>query len=64
MLIANVMGRFLVSNTVPTSQNCLITDRRARGLNKTLLGAYTFSPNVALMALRLINLGLAKPTSL
>ena len=34
MLIDNVMERFPVSNTIPTPQNCLITDLRARSLSK------------------------------
>lgn len=53
-----------VSNTIPTSQNCLITNLRARGLSKHPLGNYIFSPNVALEALSLINLGFFKPIGL
>lgn len=53
-----------VSNTIPTSQNYLITNLRARGLSKHPLGNYIFSPNVAPEVLRLINLGLFKPTGL
>ena len=50
-----------ISNTIPTSQNCLITNLRARGLNKHPLGNCIFSPNVALEVLRLINLGFSSP---
>lgn len=57
MLIDNVMERFPISNTIPTPQNCLITDLRARGLSKHPLGNYIFSPNV----ISLINLGFYKP---
>jgi hypothetical protein len=53
-----------VSNTIPTSQNCLITNLRARGLSKHPLGNYIFSPNVALEVLSLINLGFFKPIGL
>nr|DAK98002.1 MAG TPA: hypothetical protein [Ackermannviridae sp.] len=53
-----------ISNTIPTSQNCLITNLRARGLSKHPLGNYIFSPNVALKVLRLINLDFFKPTGL
>lgn len=53
-----------ISNTIPTSQNCLITNLRARGLSKHPLGNYIFSPNVAPEVLRLINLGFFKPTGL
>ena len=52
------------SNTVPTSQNCLATDRRAGDLSNHLPGAYVFSTNVAHKVLRLINQGFYKPSSL
>lgn len=45
-----------VSNTIPTSQNCLITNLRAKGLSKHPFGNYIFSPNVALGVLSLISL--------
>lgn len=61
MLIDNVMERFTVSNTIPTPQNCLITDLRARGLEQTPLGNYIFSPNVAPEVLSLINLDFSSP---
>ena len=67
MLIDNVMERFFVSNTVPTSQNCLIANLRARGLSKHPLGNYIFSPNVVQpfrVSLSLINLGFFKPRGL
>lgn len=53
-----------VGNTIPTSQNCLIANLRARSLSKHSLGNYIFSPNVAPEVLRLINLGFFKPTGL
>ena len=56
MLIDNVMERFPVSNTIPTPQNCLITDLRARSLSKhPLVTIYS------LLTISLINLGFYKP---
>ena len=56
MLIDNVMERFSVSNTIPTPQNCLITDLRARSLSKhPLVTIYS------LLTISLINLGFYKP---
>ena len=37
---------------------------QSKELEQTFLGAYVFFPNVALMVLRLINLGFYKPTNL
>ena len=48
-------GGLYASNTVPTHQNCLATDRRAGDLSKHPPGAYIVSTNVARKVLRLIN---------
>lgn len=54
-------GGLCASNTIPTHQNCLVTDRGAGDLSKHPPGAYVFSTNVARKVLRLINQGFYSP---
>lgn len=64
MLIAKVMGRFVCQQHCSYLTELFNHCPQSKELEQTFLGAYVFSPNVALMVLRLINLGFYKPTSL